>query len=73
MRLATATDVATVEEKTARKNPMPRRYRSASTAMADTERRRRRHREQGELDRHPQRVLELLAAEHVDVLVPTRS
>ena len=30
-----------------------------------------RHREQGELDRHPQRVLELLAAEDVDVLFPT--
>ncbi len=32
IRLATATDVATVEENTARNAPMPRRYLSASTA-----------------------------------------
>ena len=70
IRLATATDVATVEEKIVRNTPTPRRYLSASTASPTP-----RATPMGTVIRANftvthKRVLELLAARHVDVLVP---
>ncbi len=70
IRLDTATDVATVDEKTARNTPIPRRCLSAEHGQADAEHEPERHRDQGELGRDPQRVLELGRQEGVDVLVP---
>ena len=68
---ATATLVATVDEKTVRKKAMPRRCLSTSTARPDAQRQADRHGHQREAERHPERLLELAAAEHVDVLIPT--
>ena len=70
IRLATATDVATVEEKIVRNDADPAQVLVGEHGQADAERQPERHGDQGELERDPQRVLELVAAEHVDVLVP---
>ena len=69
IRLATATDVAIVDEKIVRNTPMPRRYLSASTASPTP-----RTRPIGTVSRAnftvTHNVLELVAAGDVDVLVP---
>ena len=69
IKLATATDVATVEENTARNAPIPRRYLSASTARPTPKRTPSGTVISANLIVTSERVLELDAAEQVDVLV----
>ena len=68
--LATATDVATVEEKIARNTPMPRTYLSASAASPTPSASPTGTVIERELDRHDHGVAELVAPHDTDVLVP---